>query len=203
MRDSWKAPLLVLAGLSFLAGCTARPDDPLGKAAVRGDLTEVGRLIRAGASLRARNGALVWAARFGQPDAVSLLVKNGADPNVISGVNGWPALMHAIHKDQPASVRALLEHGADANARGDNGETPMMMAAGYGYTEIVRILLEHGADAHATLSNGENALDFALSGVMDIGRFTFGHCQRDTVRLLRESVPDLRPKDEAKLRSCS
>lgn len=203
MRECWKAPFLVAALLGLLAGCTARPDDPLGKAAARGDLSELGRLMRAGALVGARNGALVWAARSGQPDAVSLLVKNGADPNVVSGVNGWPALMHAIHKDQPAAVRALLNNGADGNARGDNGETPMMMAAGYGYTDIVRILLEHGADARATLSNGENALDFALSGMADIDRFTFGHCQSDTVRLLRQSVPDLHPKDSAKLRSCS
>jgi hypothetical protein len=64
-------------------------------------------------------------------------------------------------------------------------------------------LLEHGADAHATLPNGENALDRAISGVADIDRFTYGKCQSDTVRLLRQSVPDLRPEHGEKLKRCS
>ena len=37
----------------------------------------------------------------------------------------------------------------------------------------------------------------------DIDRFTWGTCQSDTVRLFRQSVPDLRPKDTAKLKPCS
>src|SRR5689334_4316047 len=53
--------------------------------------------------------ALVWAARSGQPDAVDYLVKRGGDPNATAGVNGWTVLMHAIHKDQPQSVAALLK----------------------------------------------------------------------------------------------
>ncbi len=69
-----------------------------------------------------------------------------------------------------------------------------MMAAGYGYTRIASILLEHGANAHATLPNGKNALDKVISGVTDIDRFSWGTCQSDTVRFLRQSVPDLEPK---------
>jgi ankyrin repeat protein len=145
----------------------------------------------------------VWAARFGQPAVIQLLIKNGADPNARSGVNGWPVLMHAIHKDQPQAVKALLSNGASPNTRGDSDETALMMAAGYGYSDIVRILLDHGADARATRSNGENALDFALSGMTDIDRFTFGHCQTEVVRVLRDKVPDLTAKNGAKLKRCS
>lgn len=191
-------PLLITA-----LSCTARPDDPLGRAAAQGDLTEVKRFLDSGVSAGDRQSALVWAARSGQAAAVELLIKSGADPNGRSGVNGWPVLMHAIHKDQPEAVRALLANGASANARGDGDETALMMAAGYGYSDIVRVLLDHGADAHATRSNGENALDFALSGVMDIDRFTFGRCQTESVRVLRARVPNLIPKDPAKLKRCS
>ncbi|MBV9613311.1 MAG: ankyrin repeat domain-containing protein [Acidobacteriaceae bacterium] len=186
----------------LLLGCTARSSEPLAKAAATGDLKLLGKLL-AGASLENRQTALVWAARSGQPGAIELLIRAGVDPNFTWGVNGWPVLMHAIHKDQPGSVEMLLEHGADVNQRGGNGETPLMMAAGYGYTDIAGILLEHGADAHATLSNGENALDFAAEGVADLDRFTWGRCQTGTVKLLRERVPDLSPKEARKLKSCS
>src|SRR2546423_7614416 len=51
------------------------------------------------------------------------------------------------------AVLALLNNGANANVAGGHGETPLIMAAGYGHTDIVRILLEHGANARATLPN--------------------------------------------------
>jgi len=154
-------------------------------------------------SVSERDNALVSAARFGQREALDILVKNGADPNVRWGVNDWTVLMHAIHKEQPRAVLALLNNGANANSAGGLDDTPLIMAAGYGYTDIVRILLEHGANAHATLPNGGNALDRAISGVADIDRFTYGSCQSDTVRVLRPSVPNLRPKDSGNLKRCS
>jgi len=196
-------PTFAIAALLISAGCIPHPADPLGKAAVQGDLTELNRLLAQGPSLSDRESALVWAARFGQPESIAVLVKNGADPNVKWGVNDWTVLMHAIHKEQPQAVLALLNNGANANLAGGHGGTPLIMAAGYGHTDIVRILLDHGANAHATLPNGENALDRAISGVADIDRFTWGSCQSDTVRVLRQRVPDLRPKDTAKLKRCS
>jgi ankyrin repeat protein len=192
-----------MAALLLSAACRPYPDDPLGKAAVQGDLTGLNHLLAQHPSISDRNGALVWAARFGQPESIAVLVKSGADPNVEWGVNEWTVLMHAIHKEQRRAVLALLNNGANANLAGGHGVTPLIMAAGYGQTDIVRILLEHGANAHATLPNGENALDRAISGVADIDRFTWRRCQSDTVRVLTQSVPDLRPKDTAKLKNCS
>ncbi len=111
--------------------------------------------------------------------------------------------MQAIHKNQPGAVEALLNAGAEPNRRGRNGETPLMMAAGYGYTDIVRILVDRGADARAKLPDGENALDLAAQGTTDIDHFTFGHCQSETVRLLRGRFPNLRAENPSKLKSCS
>jgi ankyrin repeat protein len=200
MRTEW---IFFIPCFCIFTSCTARPADPISKAAAQGDLTQLSRLLTDGASPEDRESALVWAARSGQPDAINLLVKNGADANAHWGVNDWTVLMNAIHKEQPQSVVALLDNGANVNARDPSGKTALMMAAGYGYTDIVRILLDHGADPKAALPNGENALDLAASGVMDIDRFTWGKCQSETVRLLRARVPDLRAKNSAKLKSCS
>jgi hypothetical protein len=151
------------------------------------------RLLGGGGAADQIPAALIWAARSGKPAAIDYLVKRGGDPNVTGGVNGWTALMHAIHKDQPQSVAALLRDGANVNTTGPRGQTALMMAAGYGYADIVRILLQHGADARLTTDSGENALDMAVHGTTDIDRFTFGSCQADAVRALRQFVPDLQP----------
>jgi hypothetical protein len=187
----------------FLSSCMPNENTPLSRAASEGDITKVDSLLAAGATPAERGEALMWAAREGQPEAIYALVKSGADPNFRAGVNDWPVLMHAIHKDQLRSVRALLNSGADANATGRRGETPLMMAAGYGYADISRLLLEHKADPYATMADGENALDFAVNGVADIDKFTWGRCQAGAVGVLRELSPNLKPKDPQELKRCS
>jgi len=135
---------------------------------------------------------LIGAARRGDAAAVHRLIRSGADPNERGGVNGWTALMHAVHKQQPATVRALLEDKADPNARAGKGYTALIMAAGYGNDELVRLLLENGADPLLKASDGETALSAAVSGSMDIDKWTYGHCQTETVRALIEYSPGLR-----------
>lgn len=149
-------------------------------------------LLLAGCGSRPVMPSLIDAAREGRVDLISSLVKQGADPNQRAGVNGWPPLMHAIHKNQKGSVVALLDAGADVNARGDGGLTALMMAAGYGYTDIVNILLDRGADPHAQLPNGENALTLAVFGLADIDRFTVPDCQVSMVKALLQKAPDIR-----------
>ena len=125
------------------------------------------------------------AARAGDLAAIRDLVAHGADPNEAAGQNNWTPLEHAIHKAQLASVEALLNAGADPNRADTSGTTPLMMAAGYGYTDIVQLLLRRGANPRAA------ALDLAVSGVADIDRFTLFQCQDETVRVLREANPSL------------
>ena len=192
----------LVAALFIFTRCGIGPASPLSAAAARGDLAVLDGLLAAGSSSEERGEALISAVRNGQPAAIEVLVKAGADPNITAGVNGWTVLMHAVHKNEPESVRALIKAGADINARVGKGMTALIMAAGYGYTDIVRMLLDAGAEGHAAVRDGSNALDFALNGVADIDRFTWGTCQAETVKLLRRRVPDLKPRYSFDLKKC-
>ena len=129
------------------------------------------------------SSSFVGAVRSGNVAEVREMLARGADPNAPEGVNDWTPLIHAIHKNQIGSVAALLDAHADPN-RAVRGGTPLMWAAGYGYTPIVRLLLAHGADPRMRDLDGETALDYAVAGMIDIDRFTFFSCQDETVRVL-------------------
>lgn len=133
---------------------------------------------------------IIGAARDGDTTRIERLIREGADPNVQAGVNNWTPLEHAIHKNQEGSVRVLLAHGADVNGRGGAGVTPLIMAAGYGYTNIVKVLIQAGADPLLKSDDGRDALLAAMSGVPDIDRFTVGRCQTETVRAILEANHD-------------
>jgi hypothetical protein len=126
---------------------------------------------------------LIAAARAGDVAAVRRLAAGG-NANEAGGVNGWPVLMHAIHKNQLGSLAALLDAGADPNRADPRGLTPLMMAAGYGRTDMVKLLMARGADARTTDRDGETALDYALAGTLDIDELTIFSCQDSTVRAL-------------------
>ena len=61
-------------------------------------------------------------------------------------------------------MKALLDKGADVNAKDDKERTPLMSAAYRGYLEVVKLLLEKGADVKAKDKGGLTALMFAASG---------------------------------------
>jgi ankyrin repeat protein len=130
---------------------------------------------------------LAGAARSGDREAIRRLAW-GDQLNSASGVNGWTPLEHAVHKNQPGSVEELLAQGANPNAADRNGRTPLIMAAGYGEADIVRLLLAHGADPMLRDPHGKSALDAAKSGVADIDKWTIGHPDEETVRLLTVAI---------------
>ena len=133
---------------------------------------------------------LIQATRNNRAETIRTLVAHGVDPDKRGGRNDWTPLMHAIHKNQRQAIRALLAGGANVNSQNDSGLSALIMAAGYGYTDIVKNLLNSGADPYLETEEGLTALAVAASGVPDIDRFTLGSCQPDTVRTLLEAAPD-------------
>jgi ankyrin repeat protein len=90
---------------------------------------------------------LCMAARSGDTVQIAALIKSGAVVDERGGINNWTPLMHAVHKNQPKAVRALIDAGADVNAvAGARGrDTALRLAEIQGLHEIAEILREHGA----------------------------------------------------------
>ena len=72
------------------------------------------------------------------------------------------SLLLATNIGRWEAVRFLIEAGADVNARGPDGETPLHNSAADGSLRIVRTLLAAGADATVKNRNGQTALDIAV-----------------------------------------
>ncbi len=149
---------------------------------------------------------LTEAARAGRVDEVKALLARGADPNLPVGINDWPPLIHAVHKNQLGTAAALLDGGADPNRANPGGMTALMMAAGYGNDDMVALLLRRGADPKIADRHGQRPLDYALTGVADIDRFTFFSCQDSTSTLLMKAYPDIKAnkgsRTAARLKRC-
>lgn len=60
-------------------------------------------------------------------------------------------------------VKALLEKGANANAKNEKGVTPLMKASQNGHIASIKVLLEKGADVNAADKNGNTALQGAAN----------------------------------------
>jgi ankyrin repeat protein len=89
-------------------------------------------------------------------------------------------LWEAVRKGDAASVTALLDKGADVNAKFRYGTTALFKAAERGHTEIVKILLARGADASVKDTFYKaTAMTWALDGK-----------HVEVVKLLLQKVPD-------------
>jgi uncharacterized protein len=77
--------------------------------------------------------------------------------------DGWTPLHLAAFFGHADLANALLDRGADVNARSTNSmnNTPLHAAVAGGHLELVRLLLERGADANATQEGGWTALHAA------------------------------------------
>jgi len=72
----------------------------------------------------------------------------------------------ALHENSAEAVRILRRHDVDIDIPGDNGETPLMLAAANGSTEMVRAFLENGANPNRTIPRGKQAGRTALIGAI-------------------------------------
>ena len=195
---------------------------PLLFAAQQGDIDSAQILLKAGAKLTEstpeEGTALVIASASGHEKFALFLLEQGADPNAKDGW-GITSLHYALHEgllavsgykpeatdrfgwmrpDMPDLAKALLQHGADPNAKiaydfppydyapisrsnGNDlpqislvGATPFFLAAAIGDLGLMRTLVEGRANAKIMTAGGTSSLMVAAGVAHERGGIGFG-----------------------------
>ena len=130
-------------------------------ATTRGDPALVGALLGAGANPDAIDPrgrpVLALAGTRGHLDIVELLLENGADVDLREGSPGRSILQLVIDDASEPSLAvlgALLDAGADVDARDERGESALASAAFMNRYDAAAFLLERGADAAGENNDG-------------------------------------------------
>jgi len=137
---------------------------------------------------------MLFAARHGYTDAVTLLLASGAEINQASAGDRTSPLLMATINGHFDLAKMLLDKGADPRLAGDNGVTPLYAALNVQwapkalypqpraylqqkltYLELMKALLERGVDVNARLKKKVwySGYNFDLSGVDEIGGTPF------------------------------
>lgn len=178
------------------------PEEELFAAIQQGDTGTMTRLLDAAPDLvNARdpdgNSALLVATYGGKREMFELLLRRGAgvnlfeasalglneavvthverDPSAIHAYShdGWTALHLAAFFGRREAAAALLDRGADVNARSRNRKfgrenTPLHAAAANRQTKTAELLLDRGADVNARDGSGFTPLALAAGTKNDI-----------------------------------
>jgi ankyrin repeat protein len=128
------------------------------------------------------------AARAKSPEIVEMLLERHADIHA-QNLKGEVALhFAACDSDHPFEINVLqllLDHGANVNARDDEGSTPLhhssfrdadsIFECADGTVEVTRLLLEHGANIDAENDEGDTPFMVALkAGHPELAEFLWG-----------------------------
>lgn len=160
---------LLAFAINQTSGTAYRPDEKL--ACVR-------LLLEAGAKLdsAAEDDVPIYmsVASTGNPKLLRLMFENGADANAVQKYFKRPILFESIgcYQEPEASVRVLLEFGADPNSRAilddETGPvSPLWQAAVLERWGVCVALLEKGADPDFKTAQGKAFRDFVRESERD------------------------------------
>ncbi|WP_382160847.1 ankyrin repeat domain-containing protein [Hydrogenophaga sp. ANAO-22] len=139
-------------------------DRDLAQAVASGEVERARQLIKDGAQVNAVDAggqtALLIAARAGDLEMARLLLRSAADPNGRGGPF-TPLGAAALHGHAPL-VRLLLRAGAEVDAVGLNGQTPLMNAIKLDRLDAAALLLQAGADTRTADRSGDDPLVAAI-----------------------------------------
>lgn len=126
---------------------------PLQWAVYKGDVTEVRRLLKAGADVTLANnyGAtpMTLAAEVANTDVLKLLLEVGANADS-PNPEGQTALMAVARTGNLDAAQLLLDHHATVDAREKwGGQTALMWASARRHPDMMALLISRGADVNA------------------------------------------------------
>jgi ankyrin repeat protein len=125
---------------------------------------------------------LCAAAEAGDVECVRRLLNSRADANAAD--DDWPPLFHAARNNHADVASALIEHGANTNARDNDGTTALMLAARYNDCRVALTLLSGGACPNVPNASGSTALSLAAAS------FFYNRCDDTMTQLLLQHGAD-------------
>lgn len=174
-------------------------------AAKMGNIEIIKLLLEKGADIDARDyegkTALWKAIEAKKMETARFLIQNGADIEAKQTMWGLTPLMHEAFYGEDATVKLLLDLGANINARDNEGNTALILAARRRDLEIIGLVLEHGADPKMKNQFGDGPGDFDSSE--EVLRFMAEFKERQQKKALRkkEEVDELMECLNSDLRS--
>lgn len=137
----------------YFAHKTHNSDTSLHKAAQRGNVREIKRLLEGEVDVDAKDHKqrtpLYLAAAYGQDEAVELLLKHGAN---VDGQNfgvGITALFGAVLNNRIKSAKILIKYGTNVNfTTSPFPQNPLHMAVALDHVKMAKILLGSGANVN-------------------------------------------------------
>ena len=103
--------------------------------------------------------------RFGVALICVMVFASGCGPSERERFEATEELLSAWDKDIKGSradyIRLLISEGADVNAKGDDGSTPLLYASEHEIWEVVTLLVKAGADVNARDTVGQTPLMYA------------------------------------------
>src|SRR5580704_17683311 len=131
-------PMFLVTGMAGLAAVRSDVADSI----MRGDDAAARKLVDQKAEVNV-------AQADGAPAIHEALITAGADANEKLPLGRSP-LMLASRTGNVAAMKALVDHGADVNAKEIlRGTTPIMWAADEGHAPAIQFLIQHGANFKA------------------------------------------------------
>src|SRR5688572_24685427 len=174
------------------AGVSANTTGPLGETALHlcartGKPGAIRALLAKGATVDPIENwrgqtPLMWAAAEGHGEAMKVLIEAGADVNARSSIIVWERqrteeprdkwlppggltpLLFSAREGKVASVRVLLDAGADVNIVDPDRHTSLILALSSGLYDVAGLLIERGADVNMEDKVGQTALYAAVDG---------------------------------------
>lgn len=129
-----KLTLTLVLLLAVMAGASYAETNDLHRAAKKGDLVAVTKLLT---------------------DTNMKMTVNAVDEN------GFTPLMYASIIGDVTISNMLIENGADVNAQNQSGATALMLAAKYDHLKLCKKLVKAGANAKLKTTNRQTAFTIA------------------------------------------